>query len=128
MSAVPIDGYCILWLRTDRGINIKGDAWKIVPNISSKDISVGDVVLLSGPGYGKGHGAEITAFEGGYIHIIENWKGKVRTRKIALDNPAIRGFYHAYTSGEEIEKLKSMQRLIEELKAKLTLLEAKKTV
>lgn len=104
--ALPIKGWCVLWLRTDRGIDVRGDAWDIQPNVALRNADVRDVLLLN---EGPGHAAEITGFEGEmlydgyvvprYVWIIENWLGKVRTRKIPWEDAKIRGVYrpHLYT-------------------------------
>ena len=108
---IPVDAlaanecFCILWLRTERNINIRGDAWTITPTHLLKNASVGDVLLTT---EGPGHGAEIVGFEGQmelngvvvprWIHSIEaNYERcKVSTRRIEWTNPEIRGIYHPY--------------------------------
>ena len=98
--AAPISGYCVLWLRTDRGIEVRGNAWDIVPNVSRERMTEGDVILTT---EGPGHAAEIIGFRGenrkdGYIapesiQVIENWLGVVRVREIPWDATYIRGIY-----------------------------------
>ncbi len=101
--AAPIKGYCVLWLRTDRGINIRGNAWDIQPTHHVSQAKIGDVVLFDYGGKDKDHAALILALEqeydyGGiygsqYALLTENWEGKVRVRKISLLAPEVKGIY-----------------------------------
>ena len=98
--AAPIKGYCVLWLRTDRNINIRGNAWDIMPNIRQVNMDVGDVLLTT---EGRGHAAEAIGFKGEVVRgsvitpatitVIENWQGRIRVRDIAWDDARIRGVY-----------------------------------
>lgn len=93
---------CVQWLRTERGIDIRGDAWTIKPTHSLEMAVEGDVLLTR---EGPGHAAEIVGFEGivaednytrpEYIWLIEaNYsRCRVGTRKIRWDDPEIRGIY-----------------------------------
>lgn len=102
-SAASIQCECILWLRQVQGVNVHGDAWTIQPNAPLAQASLGDVLLLS---YNEEHGAEIVGFddwvtENGVMRpqtilIVEaNFKRcQVTNRRIAWNDPAIRGLYH----------------------------------
>jgi hypothetical protein len=102
--AAPVTCECVRWLREERGIAIRGNAWTIKPTHSIKMATEGDVLLTT---EGRGHAAEIVGFEGevnmgtyirpAYIKVLEaNYsRCKVGTRKIAWDSPEIRGIYKA---------------------------------
>lgn len=99
---------CVQWLRTERGINIRGDAWTITPTHPLKNASEGDVLLTT---EGPGHAAEIIAFEGlvfegafsrpEYIWVIESnyIRCKVGTRRIKWDSGEIRGIFKPLSTG-----------------------------
>lgn len=93
---------CVAWLRTERGINIRGDAWTIRPTHPLNMASEGDVLLTT---EGPGHAAEIISFEGqilengyirpAYIRVLESnyTRCRVGTRLIPWNDPEIRGIY-----------------------------------
>lgn len=59
--ASPVTCYCVLYLREVLGINVKGNADQIQPNVPIQDVHVGDVVLLT---YGSvGHAALVTSVQ-----------------------------------------------------------------
>jgi len=99
--AAPRNCECIRYIREVHGVNIRGNAWTIQGNINPLNMDYGDVVLI-----GRDHGALIIGSEG------EQWYGNVivpeyiwiadtnyvrpctpSVRKIAWNNPAIRGVY-----------------------------------
>lgn len=108
MYALSVEYECIRWLREVRGINIRGDAWTIVPNLPLKNADIGQVLLFDYGGVGKDHGAEIVSFEGQmlydgyiaprYINVIEaNYEpGKVTQRRILWTDPRIKGVFTSY--------------------------------
>ena len=101
--ALPTECYCVLWLRLERNIPVKGDAWTLKPTGSLETAIEGDVLLTT---EGPGHAAEIIGFEGllrdgdfttpAYVRVLEaNYsKCKVGTRLIPWDSPEIRGVIH----------------------------------
>lgn len=92
-----------MWLRESMGIQIKGDAWTIRPNIPKNSLTEGDVLLFNYGGKGKDHAALILSFEGKqqignayapeFINVIEaNYdRCEVGTRKVRWDDPSIKG-------------------------------------
>jgi len=88
-------------LREVQGVNIKGDAWTLRPNISRWNVDIGDVLLLK---YGKVHHASLVIgfeWEEGrqtptHFWVVEaNYdRCKVSSRKIEWEDPAIKGIYH----------------------------------
>ncbi len=101
-SALDTRCFCVMWLRLERGIQIKGDAWTITPTHSLRMASEGDVLLTA---EGPGHAAEIVGFEGeidmgtyispAYIRVLESnySRCKVTFRLIPWNSPEIRGIY-----------------------------------
>src|SRR3990167_1158472 len=98
--ALPDSCYCVLWLRNQMGVNIKGDAVTLYPNISTWNVDVGDVLLLQ---YGRvSHAALVIGFEWEegrqtptHYWIVEaNWKRcQVTSRKIEWESSEVRGIY-----------------------------------
>ena|SRR3990167_7865669 len=99
--ALPDTCFCVQYLREVHGVNIKGDAWTLKPNISRWNVDVGDVLLLQ---YGKvSHAALVIGFEWEegrqtptYYWIVEaNWKRcQVTSRRIAWESSEVRGIYN----------------------------------
>lgn len=103
--ALPVECYCVMWLRESRGVKINGDAWTIKPNIEKVDLRKGDVILFDYGGIGKDHVAQVVSFKQEHLHggvyvrksirVIEANYGrcKVGYRDIDWDDPAIKGGY-----------------------------------
>ena len=102
--AAPIQCECIRALREIRGVNIRGDAWTILPTHSREAADIGDVILFD-MGW-QDHGAQIIGFEGlqtydGYtapetiIVWTANWPKKcaVSVERIDWLDPRIKGIY-----------------------------------
>jgi len=98
--ALPNTCECVRYLREVHGVNIKGDAWSLKPNLSRWNVDVGDVLLLQ---YGKvSHAALIIGFEWEegrqtptHFWIVEgNYKRcQVTSRKIKWEDGHIRGIF-----------------------------------
>lgn len=92
-----------MFLREKMGIDIRGDAWKQVPNRLLRHAEIGDVLLFDYGGWGKDHAALIVGFEGWRVEgtaivptsIIIAESNYVRckpgTRSIPWNDPTIRG-------------------------------------
>ena len=103
--ALPNTCFCVLFLREEMGVNIRGDAVQQISNISKWNVDVGDVLLLQ---YGKvSHAALILGFEWEEgrqtpksFKIIEANKVrcKVTIRDIAWSDEHIRGIYNPQMS------------------------------
>lgn len=107
---IPIDVYaasdvcyCVLYLRQELGVDIRGNANTIRANISQAYIEPGDVVLFHYPGVDhvalitdviqqvlpQRPGIYITIQESNFHHCTPD------SRTIPLDDPAIRGIFRA---------------------------------
>lgn len=85
--------YCVKWLREEMGVNIRGDAWTIQPNVFDGTLNTGDVLLLE---YGNiSHASLVLGFVDGKPAIIEANKvrGKVTERIIDFRSETLRGVY-----------------------------------
>lgn len=101
--AAPVQCECVRYLREVVGIDVRGDAWTIVPNVRRENLVEGDVLLFDYGGKGKDHAAVIVSFEGevdlGYatapefIYIFETNYKKCTPgyRKVRWDDPSIKG-------------------------------------
>jgi len=83
-----IECYCVTYLRERLGVNIRGDADSIRPNV---DHPISEGVVL----FNYGHAAKIKYVMGDRLLIQEsNFKKCTPTERVVmLDDPAIRGFY-----------------------------------
>ena len=104
--ALPVECYCVLFLRERMGVNIRGDAWTLYPNTERRFARAGDVILFDYGGVGKDHAALITGFlepkEGDiYVKIVEsNFKRcKVTTRTVSIYDPTVKGVLRLSTGG-----------------------------
>lgn len=95
--ALPVECYCVLYLREVMGVDIHGDADRQVANIPRTDVDSGDVVLLK---YSNAyHVALVTKAltTGGEIWVsvteANYHECAVDTRVIPLSDMHIRGIY-----------------------------------
>jgi len=101
MAYAQVECECIRYLREVRGLNVRGDAYTLVPNRNLANAEIRDVLLFD---IGReDHGAEILGFEGEqllngivvprFIRIIEsNFKRcKVTVRTVEWTDPSIKG-------------------------------------
>ena len=98
--ALPNTCECVRYIREVHGVNIKGNASTLSPNISMCNVDVGDVLLLR---YGKvSHAALVIGFEWEegrqtptHFWIVEgNYKRcQVTSRKVKWEDENIRGIY-----------------------------------
>lgn len=100
--------YCVKFIREQMGVEVKGDAWTIMPNKDTTFMSAGDVLLTR---EGMGHASLVTGFEGNtyvngvvvpaFIKVVERWPDGerciVRTRLIPWGDTKIRGVYSPTT-------------------------------
>lgn len=105
---MPVECYCVMYLRERLGVEIRGDAWKQIPNKTIMEAAEGDVLLTS---EGGGHAALIVGFEGEqdlgyaiapqYILVQEaNYtRCKAGMRRIPWGSPAIRGVLTTQQAG-----------------------------
>lgn len=104
-SAAPVQCECVRYLREIMGVQIKGDAWTIKPNIPSVELKEGDVLLFDYGGKDKDHAGVILSFIlkhiGGGVYIRKSiviaetnyHKCEEGTRVVDWDDPAIKGGY-----------------------------------
>lgn len=96
--AAPVECFCVLYLRTRLHVEVRGDAWTIMPNADIKYARAGDVLLFDYGGYGEDHVALITGFYQGsdlWVNIAESnfYSCKPSTRTVRLNDPSVRGIY-----------------------------------
>lgn len=85
--------YCVLWLRTVMGVDIRGDADTQSPDIQVRQVQKGDVALFN---YGGTYHAALVVdtMDGDRFRVVEaNWKHcQVTDRVVSLYDGALRGF------------------------------------
>ena len=100
--ALPIQCQCVMALRSYAGVNIKGDAATLVPNLPFKNLEIKDVILMR---YGRvyhaaqiiGFSEDLGIFDGAIAPrrlLIQEWNFepcKYTQRSIPLDDEHIIG-------------------------------------
>jgi len=93
LTSIDVKCYCVTWLRQIIGVNIKGDADTIIPNVDRKDVWHGDIILFK---YSNAyHAAQIKEMrpDGYLVQEANKERCKVTERLILYEDSAIRGFY-----------------------------------
>lgn len=97
--AMPLECYCVMWIRETYNVPIYGDAKLQVPNIAVNTVKEGDIALYRYPS-GIYHAAVVTkifpngVYDDSYTVIQSNKVHcKVTTETLSLSDPNLRGFY-----------------------------------
>ena len=95
--AAPVRCECVRALRVLMGIEISGNAWKIIPNKPLAEVLEGDVILFDYGGYMKDHAALNIGFDpkrrGMWVWECNYKECECGTRFVSFSDPTIKGLY-----------------------------------